>query len=91
MNDLSNKYLRIAINATEGAAQVVKPGGTLIEYLPLLRHVPTWVPGASVQRKIPGWRRAALELRDAPWEACRTTQVGSIIRLSLLRRMMVTI
>ncbi|KAI0693295.1 CyP450 monooxygenase [Cerioporus squamosus] len=40
------------------------PGRYLVEFMPFLRHIPAWVPGAGFQDDFAGWRNATRWVRD---------------------------
>ncbi|OBZ72885.1 O-methylsterigmatocystin oxidoreductase [Grifola frondosa] len=61
------KYTVMAEKALEGLSQGLTPGSYLVEFIPALRHVPAWFPGAGFKRKAARWRSAALTLREAPF------------------------
>lgn len=48
----------------------------LVEYLPFLAHLPTWLPFTSFLRRLQDLRRCSEELRDMPWTIAKDTIVG---------------
>ncbi|KAF5364421.1 hypothetical protein D9758_010689 [Tetrapyrgos nigripes] len=46
-------------------------GNYLVDYFPLLKSIPTWLPGAAFKRKALRWREYSQELRDGPWKMIR--------------------
>ncbi|KJA17691.1 hypothetical protein HYPSUDRAFT_146170 [Hypholoma sublateritium FD-334 SS-4] len=65
--DHDDQYITMAEKALEGAGQAASPGAFLVDIIPFLKYVPEWVPGASFKRKAREWRRAVLQMRDAPF------------------------
>lgn len=61
--------------AMEGVAEGLTPGAFLVEYLPFLRHVPAWIPGAGFQTRLKRWRDASHEMVDMPFEQAKTAMV----------------
>ncbi|KAI0647812.1 CyP450 monooxygenase [Trametes meyenii] len=59
--------------AMEGVALGMTPGAFLVEYLPFLRYVPQWVPGAGFQKKLTKWRDASHTMVDLPFEEAKST------------------
>ncbi len=51
-----------------GTREVLVSGGFLVDHLPFLRHLPAFVPGAGFQKKFAEWRKATLDVRDAPFK-----------------------
>ncbi|KJA22222.1 hypothetical protein HYPSUDRAFT_202249 [Hypholoma sublateritium FD-334 SS-4] len=43
------------------------PGRFLVDYIPLLRFVPEWVPGAKFQKLARGWKEATLKMIEMPF------------------------
>jgi len=35
----------------DGMGKAASPGAFLVDFIPILKHVPEWVPGASFQKK----------------------------------------
>lgn len=52
------------------------PGTFLVDALPLLKHVPEWLPGASFQRKAREWRVLARRMVESPYAAAKKALVG---------------
>ncbi|TBU44104.1 hypothetical protein BD309DRAFT_959187 [Dichomitus squalens] len=47
----NNKYTLSVNSALEGIHEGLIPGKWLIEMLPILRHIPAWMPGAGWEQK----------------------------------------
>ncbi|KAI0754718.1 CyP450 monooxygenase [Daedaleopsis nitida] len=60
----NDPYIKRMEDAMEGL-QAFTPGRYLVEYLPILQHIPGWVPGAKFQQEFAAWRAASAEARDA--------------------------
>ncbi|KXN85117.1 O-methylsterigmatocystin oxidoreductase [Leucoagaricus sp. SymC.cos] len=63
-----DKYISVAETALDGMARAANPGAFLVDIIPSLRYVPSWMPGAGFQIKARRWRQAVMEMRDAPFE-----------------------
>ena len=50
--------------ALEGLSLGLVPGKYWVEFLPFLRHVPAWVPGAGFQKQFSAWRASALAMKN---------------------------
>lgn len=68
--------------ATEEVVDIVKtvmdafrtasvPGAFLIEFMPALRYVPAWFPGAGFQTRLANWRAAADKMVELPYEKAK--------------------
>ncbi|THU99940.1 cytochrome P450 [Dendrothele bispora CBS 962.96] len=61
-------YVVLANRAIQGLIQAVNHGSFLVDFFPLLKYVPSWVPGAEFKRKAKVWAQYATELREGPWQ-----------------------
>ncbi|KAF8876756.1 cytochrome P450 [Infundibulicybe gibba] len=61
-------YVSLAGKAVQGLLQVVSTGKFLVDFLPVLKHVPEWMPGAGFKRKAKEWAQNMKELREAPFD-----------------------
>ncbi|KZT69377.1 cytochrome P450 [Daedalea quercina L-15889] len=81
-----DRYLALIDKALDGVTGVSAPGAALVDFIPILQHIPSWFPGAW-------WKRLALETRIALKESSEKTYllaestdddkysiVGSLIR-----------
>ncbi|KAI0335310.1 cytochrome P450 [Cubamyces sp. BRFM 1775] len=64
----NDKYIVIGERAVEGPSEALVLGALWVEFLPFLRHLPPWLPGASYQRKAANWRADAMALKHVPFE-----------------------
>ncbi|KAH9937862.1 CyP450 monooxygenase [Epithele typhae] len=62
-------FLKVADEALEVFAVVLEPGRYLVEVLPALAYLPSWMPGAGFKRHAASWRRSARRLFEVPWNA----------------------
>ncbi|EIW59412.1 CyP450 monooxygenase [Trametes versicolor FP-101664 SS1] len=83
-----DKIVDTVETAMEGVAAGMTPGSFLVEYLPFLRYVPEWVPGAGFQKRLKRWRDASHTMVDLPFEEAkeamkhndpRSSVVGTIL------------
>ncbi|KAH9937078.1 cytochrome P450 [Fomitopsis serialis] len=51
-------------------------GTYLVDYIPLLRHVPTWMPGAAFKRKALEWRKLNRAMLNEPYEMVKERTVS---------------
>ncbi|EMD37269.1 hypothetical protein CERSUDRAFT_135729 [Gelatoporia subvermispora B] len=63
-----DNYIATVEHALEGAEQGFRPGAFLVDFIPALKYVPEWVPGAEFQRKAAGWKKDAEAMKDVPWQ-----------------------
>ena len=65
-------------DAQEGIALGLVPGRFLVQFLPFLRHVPAWLPGAGFKRLSNKWRAAARSAKDVPFEEVKRALVSRV-------------
>ncbi len=60
------------------------PGRYYVEFLPFLRHIPGWVPGAGFQKDFAEWRHAAEWVRNVMAERTKEGMVRTVLPVSHL-------
>ncbi|KAF9254188.1 cytochrome P450 [Marasmius fiardii PR-910] len=63
----NDPYVELATNAVGAITQVVNHGQFAVDFLPILKHIPSWFPGAGFKRKAEAWRPLAAQIREMPW------------------------
>jgi hypothetical protein len=53
------------------------PGAFLVESIPLLKYLPSWVPGAGFKKKAKQWRKEAIKMMEVPFAALQRDMVRS--------------
>ncbi|PIL32001.1 cytochrome P450 [Ganoderma sinense ZZ0214-1] len=66
--DADDEYIVIGEKAVEGPTKALVLGALWVEFIPALRYLPPWWPGASYQRKALTWRQEATALKHEPFE-----------------------
>ncbi|OCH93180.1 cytochrome P450 [Obba rivulosa] len=64
---LRDQYIAMAEDAVGGLVEAGNIGNFLVDFLPLLKHVPEWMPGASFQKKARVWRQMARDMIEIPY------------------------
>ncbi|KAF9483544.1 cytochrome P450 [Pholiota conissans] len=59
-------FVELAEAAIERLGYVLLPGTALVNMLPILRHIPTWFPGAGFKRFALESRNLVLQMRNIP-------------------------
>ncbi|KDR68694.1 hypothetical protein GALMADRAFT_78276 [Galerina marginata CBS 339.88] len=75
-------YVRLVLNALEPLLQIVHAGNYLVEYIPALKHIPKWFPGAGFKRKAEVWAVGARALRDVPFKATKQAIADGVAQQS---------
>lgn len=74
-----DSYVALADAALEGIVQAGIFGSFLVDYIPILKYVPAWMPGASFKRKARKWRLQSQALLERPFEIVKQKMVRCII------------
>ena len=70
--------------ATDQFSLITSPGAFLVDVFPVLRHFPSWFPGAGFKRSLPEFKKAVNEMADLPFEFVERSMVRIIICIFLL-------
>ena len=86
--DDGDEIMAIVEDALEWIGETFTPGKYLIDALPILQYVPTWFPGATVQKLIVKWRATVVRLKEEPYRRVKAAMVRviSLYRPSLIER-----
>ncbi|KAJ3552901.1 hypothetical protein NM688_g3906 [Phlebia brevispora] len=57
--------------ALQGFIYSSSPGAFLVDFIPILRYVPSWFPGAGWKRKIQKWYKETKDMRDVPYDMAK--------------------
>ena len=79
---LDDPIIHIADEGARLGTSLIEPGGTLINVLPILRHIPSWVPGATAIKTAERARLLAEEMKRIPMEHISAAIVSSQLRNS---------
>lgn len=60
-------YMENVELTAEGFIEAAIPGQFLVDLIPVLKYVPSWVPGAGFKKKAAKWSKANIELLNDPW------------------------
>ena len=75
--DSGDEIIRIVEDVLEWIGDGLAPGKYLVDVFPILRHIPPWVPGATVQRLAARWRSTVVRLKNEPYRRVTAAMVGA--------------
>ena len=67
VQESEDPYILTAEEAVVGFNKAGVPGAFLVDIFPILKHVPSWFPGAGFQRKAAHWRAVNVSLVENPF------------------------
>ena len=74
-----NTYLIQAVESfVKRLSSANAPGRYLVNSLPLLRHVPEWMPGAGFKRELRGIAELNYDIFNSLFEEARAKMVGGL-------------
>ena len=75
-------YIGLVGEAMAQFSEAFRPGAYLVDALPFLRYVPSWVPGTGFKRKAVQWRETLERMVNVPFTMVRQRMVCYMMRLS---------
>jgi len=73
---LDAPVIHIADEGTTLGASLVEPGGSLTNVLPILHHIPSWVPGATTKKLAEKAKWLGDEMKHISMERVTADMVG---------------
>jgi len=67
VEESDDPYISIAEEALHGIVEAGVPGAFLVDFLPILKYVPSWFPGAGFQKKAAHWRELQVLMAEKPF------------------------
>ncbi|CAK5271283.1 unnamed protein product [Mycena citricolor] len=62
-----DQCIRLAKEAMHAMALALEPGAFLVDTFPILKHVPSWMPGAGFKTKARHWKNINHDLQHVPF------------------------
>lgn len=63
----------------EGIAMTGTLGQFLVDFLPILRHIPAWIPGAGFRRKLSFYKRISQTYMTHPFSMVKASLVRACL------------
>ncbi|PFH48550.1 hypothetical protein AMATHDRAFT_81734 [Amanita thiersii Skay4041] len=84
-----NDYLyRVAELTAKAAEELSMPGRTLINLLPFLKYIPSWFPGATIQREAADVRKVADVYKNRPYDSLKKDLATGIANPCMLSKIL---
>ena len=68
IKETDDPNVRLSERAVESVLDVTGSGTYIVDILPVLRHVPSWFPGAAFQKQATAFRKIQEDFRRLPYE-----------------------
>ncbi|KKK20514.1 hypothetical protein ARAM_001120 [Aspergillus rambellii] len=78
----------IAQRALGGFEEIFTPGNWLVNFVPILRHVPSWLPGTGFLEKAAEYGHSARQFTDLPFHFAKHKMAQSSLESSMLSRLL---
>ncbi|OCH88668.1 cytochrome P450 [Obba rivulosa] len=62
-----DKHIEVAEMAMHALSEGLIPGTFWVDFLPFLKYIPAWVPGAGFQKKAAEWKESVIAMKEMPW------------------------
>lgn len=71
IQSMNDEYLRLPVESMDAFSASRMAGKYWVDYMPFLKHVPSWVPGALAVKYGARWRPVVEEMMNKPFEAIK--------------------
>jgi cytochrome P450 len=86
IEDKDDPYIQMAVDADTATGNGGTPAGTLVDFFPLLRHLPSWLARSAPLQHARDSKFAIQRLHDAPWAATEPEiKAGTTKAVSFMR------
>ncbi|PPQ96376.1 hypothetical protein CVT26_004978 [Gymnopilus dilepis] len=67
VQNTNDPFVEMSEIAVQSALDATIPGAFLVDVMPWLKYIPSWVPGAGFQKKAREWRKLQEEVHELPY------------------------
>ncbi|KAF7346364.1 O-methylsterigmatocystin oxidoreductase [Mycena sanguinolenta] len=78
----NDHFVALSENAVNKFSESVFPGAAAVNTFPILRYLPSWMPGAGFQRFAAESRQSAKEMREVPFDFAKRNMVASNVLIT---------
>ncbi|KAJ7454676.1 cytochrome P450 [Mycena latifolia] len=82
--DVDDPYVKASDAGIKTINAAASPGQFLVDNIPILKHVPAWVPGAGFRRQAAKWKKSLHRMLDLPFDAAKHALNDGTPRLSFV-------
>ncbi|KIK54687.1 hypothetical protein GYMLUDRAFT_63070 [Collybiopsis luxurians FD-317 M1] len=77
--DETDRFATLAAKAVERVGAITLHGLYLVNFIPILKYIPSWLPGAQFKRDAKVWNREVKAMIDEPFERVKKLNEGSAL------------
>ncbi|EJT98557.1 cytochrome P450 [Dacryopinax primogenitus] len=81
-------YIWLGNKVMQNFAKAAAPGAWLVDFLPFLRFIPAWVPGAGFQKIAAEWRQEWFDLLEKPINMVKANMAAGTAKPSFSSRLL---
>lgn len=78
VKDDNDQLISLIQEAFRITATVLRPGVFPVEYFPLLRFIPSWMPGGKFRKQAAVWKKQMSDVEDIPHEWVKSQMVSPV-------------
>lgn len=68
MQDGNDPYVALIEHANDNFNKSTVPGSFLVDFFPILRSLPEWLPGMEFMETARRWKKDTIEMVEAPYK-----------------------
>lgn len=78
VDEYGDPYVDVVGLALDQFSQLAQPGAFVVDIVPALRHIPSWLPGAGFKKTAESWRDTLMEAVDMPYNFVQRRLVSEL-------------
>ncbi|PSR73379.1 hypothetical protein PHLCEN_2v10671 [Hermanssonia centrifuga] len=91
VHDMNDDYIKLARKSVEGLVLARRPGVFWVDYFPLLKYIPAWVPGASGKQLGRFYKPLVEEMKNRPFNAVKNDVLTNMATPSVAEKVIVAL
>ncbi|KAK0193932.1 cytochrome P450 [Armillaria mellea] len=79
-----DRFVELVDRALESVRNVANVGSFLVDYIPSLKYLPRWLPGANFRSLADTWRKDVKEMKDRPFMYASESMANDLLESSFV-------
>ena len=84
IQNADDPFVELATRAIASVAQAGAPGAFFVDFIPWLKYIPEWIPGAGFKKTAKDWRKLQEDVREVPYAEAAKKAVCIVMSTRLL-------